>query len=212
VNQIHEFVEKYLSKFLHECQIRNPFIAEGQKVSIPPKSEEVEELILYLQHNHVDPIIIGTIAVIKHLKITDEDIHARLFRPTHALELFITKDPPKPPEGWLIVNESNVLSWLSPSGGCVHFLEGKTLTEPTCPYKIEKDLESELMGCPVANVRTIFLMNLNSDREKDIAELMSLAQRVGLPKDLNEQSLNSKQIKNLKFLKMWIKLRLKQED
>lgn len=46
---IRDFIKKYLAGYLAECQIHNPFVEGDQYSPYPPTSEEVEELILYLQ-------------------------------------------------------------------------------------------------------------------------------------------------------------------
>lgn len=67
---------------------------------------------------------------------------------------------------------------------------------------IEKDPESIKMGCPVADVMSIFLMKLNSFREKDSLDLLILARKLGIPKNIERQSLNSTQKENLSLLKI----------
>ncbi|MCE5315908.1 MAG: hypothetical protein LLG04_00915 [Parachlamydia sp.] len=208
MNGIRDFIKKYLAGYLAECQMHNPFIEGDQYSPYPPTSQEIEELILYLQHVGVDPVIAGTIALVKHLNLTSEDIHARDFRPTHKLEVLISKTLPNPPKQWQLNKESEG-SWISPKGGVVEFLMEEDALK--APNKVGRDPESVKMGCPVTDVQTIFKMKLNSDWEKDLAELMTLTRKVGIPNDIDNKLWNSIQRKNLNILKFWAKLRLNNE-
>lgn len=204
MSQIHIFLDKYLTKFLKKCQVRSPFSEEEQKTHIPPTSIEIEKLIPYLQKYDLDPVIIGALAVTKHLRITDEDIRNRTFRPTNALELYVSKFPKNAPDGWKIEKESfEKLAWISPGGGYVLFFGPEDIDN----LFIQKDPESVEMNCPVADVVTLFKMKLNSDREIDLYHLMCLATRTGMPKDVESIVLNKKGAKNIEFLKRWLTLR-----
>lgn len=207
MTKVGEFIEKYLSKYLSQCQKRNPFVEEERYTNIPPTSKELEQLISYLSEKDVDPVIIGSIAVIKHLKLTTEDIHARTFRPTQELDLLISKKLPDPPPGWHCNEEiREISSWISPTGGYVEFLMAQDMLPKN--DKIEKDPESIAMGCPVADLLTLFKLKLNSSREKDLADLMSLARRVGIPQEVDKHLWNDIQMKNLELLRLWAKLNL----
>ena len=72
------------------------------------------------------------------------------------------------------------------------------------PQKIDKDPKSEAMQCPVADIASLFLLKLNSMREKDLTDLVELAQKVGIPKTLKNQSLNEVQKENLQLVRLWI--------
>jgi hypothetical protein len=209
MSQIHLFIEKYLAKFLAVSQILNPMSEVKGKTLFPPSSAEIEILIPFLQLQDLDPVIIGSIAVVKHLKITDQDIQQREFRPAHALEIFVIKSPQEIPEGWKICNEIlDGLVWISPSGGFVIFsIMGTRLSDGSDYFpSIVKDLESVAMNCPVADVSTLFKMKLNSNLVKDLYDLMCLTRRVGIPKNLEDVELNKMQAKNLDFLKRRFKL------
>ena len=56
------------------------------------------------------------------------------------------------------------------------------------------------MGCPVADISTLFNMKLTSDREIDLYHLMCLVRRVGIPKSIDNYALNEQGAKNLEFL------------
>lgn len=209
MSQLHQFIEKYLAKFLAMSQILNPMSEVRGKTLFPPNSREVEILIPFLQLQNLDPVIIGSIAVVKHLNITDQDIREREFRPAHALEVFITKTPREVPVDWEISHEiTDKLAWISPSGGYVLFsIMGARLSDGSdCFSEIVKDPESVVENCPVADVSTLFKMKLNSNLSKDLYDLMCLTRRVGIPKNLEKESLSSLQVKNLEFLKRRFKL------
>ena len=150
-------------------------------------------------------MIVGSIAVIRHLQLTIEDINARIFRPTQKLELFISQKLPAPPSGWQL-NQSPVglTSWISPTGGIVDFLTARDIF-PGDLYSVGKDPESVTMGCPVADVQTLFLIKLNSDKERDLLDLLLLACKLGIPKDLDNLLWTLQQRKSLEFVRRWVK-------
>lgn len=209
MTKVHDFLEKYFAKFLSESRIRNPIVEEKLDISIPPLCEEVESLILFLQNFDLDPIIIGTLASIKHLKITEADIQMRLFRPAPSLELFVKKPPSLMPPGWKETDRAEGICWISPSRGYVDFKMPEDLlpvfknSEP-----IEKDQESVEQGCPVASLRSIFRLKLNSEFTNDLSEILSLMRRVGLPSNLEKDLRTEIQWKNFEMIKHWAKLRL----
>lgn len=203
-----DFIEKYLAAYLSECRAQNPFVKLEQKIPIPPTGKEIEALVSYLINSKVDPVIIGSIAVIKHLHITAEDIKARSFRLTQKVELFVSQFPPNLLSGWQINKNSKVLtSWISPTGGTVDFLKIEDLFSESVEsqYVVEKDPESVNMGCPVADMQTLFLIKLNSDQERDLLDLLTLARRKNIPENLDKHLWTSTQRKNLDFIKLWIK-------
>lgn len=215
-----DFIEKYFAEYLSESRIRNPFLEEILNISlkislenapIPPTSREVEELISYLLENNVDPVIVGSIAVIKHIHVTSEDIKSRTYRPTQKLELFVSKILPNPPKGWHVNKKSiGSASWISPEGGCVDFFTIEDIFDGNAKNQniIGRDHESIAMGCPVADVQTIFIMKLNSSRVIDFGDLLTLAAKVGVPKDLDELLWNDTQKKKLEPIRRWVKRRV----
>lgn len=208
MNPIRDFIDKYLSGYLAQCQLKNPFLQEDKYTPYPPTSKEVEDLIMFLQNEGLDPVISGTIALIKHLQFTEADIHAREFRPTHKLEVIISKNLPNPPSGWHI-NKDFRACWNSPLGGRVDFVREEEAVQ--FPNRVQRDPESVEAGIPVADVPTIFKMKLNSDWDKDLAELMTLARKVGIPKDIKDCLWSDRQKKNMEILIFWAKLRLSDE-
>jgi hypothetical protein len=206
-----DFIEKYFGKFLEKSRVRNPYTILDQKAHIPPTSNEVKTLILYLQAHGMDPIIVGYLAAIKHLKITDIDIQSRLYRPAFALEIYLSSYPPPPPKNWKINNDFHeMIAWISPENGCVlFFIKEEKLPSDILVFDIQKDLESIEMGYPVADVTTLFKMKLKSNNTFDLYQLMCLVRKFDLPKELNNMSLNKQEENNLDFLKRWKILRPK---
>jgi hypothetical protein len=57
----------------------------------------------------------------------------------------------------------------------------------------------------IADINSIFLLKLNSFREKDLFDLVVLTHKVGIPENLNKKySLNETQLHNLETVKMWL--------
>lgn len=88
---------------------------------------------------------------------------------------------------------------------CRFLVAGHTFSDNTKnPQKVGKDSESEKMGCPVADIVSIYLLKLNSYREKDLTDLLAFARVVGIPKELDHLRLNKTQKANLSMVKIWI--------
>lgn len=202
MGQIKNFIDKYLSTYLK--QSRSKMVGQPHR---PPTDGELESLITYLQEKGLDPIIVGSIALIKHLKPTFKEIEDGSVRLTQDIDLFVSAALPNPPMGWRHdMGSIGVQSWIAPSGGYVDFLvAGHSFPDSTKnPKKIDKDAESEKMGCPVADIVSLYVLKLNSFREKDLLDLIALARKVGIPKELSQRPLNNTQKDNLSILKLWL--------
>lgn len=205
--KMHAFIEKYFDLFLTKSRIRNPFVEIEQFVKIPPTSQELEELITFLHQIGLDPVIVGTLAVMKHLVVTPDDIQTRIYRPIQTIDLLLPMIPQQLPQGWQVSKESSpTIFWASPSQGYIKFL--KFEDEFPENQNVVKDIDSVESSCPVADVETIFKMNLNSRKERDIGDLMMLTKRFGFPKNIEKHLWNQMQRKNLEFLQAWAKLRV----
>lgn len=211
---MHNFIEKYFAAFLVESRVRNPFVEYEQLIKIPPTAGELEELISFLQKNYLNPVIMGTLAVMKHLVVTPSDIQNRTYRPIQTIDILVSKLPEQLLDGWQLDKDSSPrLCWMSPSQGYVKFFNFKD-EFPSELDKISeagKDQESVLMNCPVADVETLFRMKLNSRKEKDMLDLMMLTRKVDIPQDVDKKLWNDVQRKNLEFLRHWAKIRLSQK-
>ncbi len=208
------FIEKYFAAFLKESRIRNPFVESEQVIKIPPTAEELQKLISFLQENHLNPVIIGTLAVMKHLVVTTADIQNRIYRPIQTIDLLVSKLPKQLFNDWHLDKESLPrLCWISPSNGYVKFFNFKE----EFPLDLEnitescKDHESALMNCPVLNVETLFRMKLNSKKERDIFDLMMLTRKLEIPQDIDLKLWNDTQRQKLEFLRHWAKIRLSEK-
>lgn len=152
-----------------------------------------------------------SVAVVKHLNLTNEEIHLRNFRPTYALDLLIFRKIPSPPPNWQVkMQTSDGVSWLSTTGGQINFLMAKD-TFPEGFIKtnsIGRDPESVRVGCPIVDVKTLFIMKLNSSLEVDMSELMTLARKTKIPKEIEKELWTNRQKKNLEFIRSWAELRL----
>lgn len=102
-----------------------------------------------------------------------------------------------------------LISWISPSGGYVDFLvAGHRFPDNNInPMKIGVDVKSMEAGCPIADVASLFQLKLNSFREKDLTDLVALARKVGIPREIYRFKLNKTQQDNLTLVDLWIKSR-----
>lgn len=208
------FIEGRIGEFLR--QSRNSTSNQGH---IPPNLEEVNILIEYLSEKGLDPIIVGSVAVYTHLRkkrsypkislVRQVDIAIELkedvtsFGFTKDIDLFISKKLPPPPPCWKVDKASlGVPSWISPSNGYVDFLIAGHIFPDNSknPMKIEKDAELLEMGCAIADLKSLFLLKLNSSRPKDFTDLLALAHIIGIPGKLIP--LNETQKENLELLEI----------
>jgi hypothetical protein len=189
-----------IRKYLAQCRVRNA--AEDEDSHIPPTAEEVVELFAYLKDYGIQPAIIGSTALLRHM---GDDIDIKKdFRPTADLDIFVNRAPPKQlPDGWRVDTEAvGVPSWISPSGGYVDFLQGghEYPSGRKNPKTIEIDNTST--DFPVGSLKTMFRLKLNSERMKDLLDLVALSRKTGIPGDLG--ALNRQQKENLEQVKTWV--------
>jgi len=200
----HQFIEKYFAPYLEQSRRRNPFLADDQFAAVPPSSQELEVLLTYLSKKGVDFIIGDTLAAIKHLKVTRQEIHDRVYRPISNIVLLVSPNLPRPPVNWRKIEEdSRKICWVSPSNGCVKFSQIGSIEN------IEQDPESKKAKCPVVGFRNLFKMKLKSEKERDLLDLMSLARVVGVPENIESRQLDENQVRTLHFVKLWLQTRSK---
>lgn len=188
-----------IRKYLAQCRVRNA--AEVEDVHFPPSAEEVQELLAYLKENGIQGTIVGSTAVLKHL---GDEVGVHDFRPTADLDIFINRPPPKqlPPRWQRDMESLGVVSWLSPTGGYVDFLQGghEYPGGRRNPSNVEQD--NSIAEFPVASLRDVFRLKLNSERTKDLTDLVALARKTGVPGDLGK--LNAQQRENLQVVNQWV--------
>ena len=191
-----------IRKYLAQCRVRNA--AEDVDTHVPPTSEEVEELIVYLREHGINPAIVGSTALLKHLG-DDIDI-GKDFRPTADLDIFVNKPPPKQlPEGWHRDPEAvGLISWISPSGGYVDFLQGGHEYPGGRKNPSSVSIDTSISEFPVADVASVFKLKLNSERQKDLLDLVALARRTGVPPSSALGKLNAQQRENLQMISQWV--------
>ena len=209
MNKIQEFIDKYFALYIAECRVHNPFFDAEDEFNSPPTGEDLAAVMTYLKQRHADPLIIGSIAVIKHLLVTNEDIRRRIYRPTNRLEIIISGDLPPPPFGWSLKNNTkSPPTWVSPDGSRVDLFHGKDLFSEICEklLTLNQDAESARMECPVADVKTLFFIKLELFSPRDLYDLLLLARKLGIPKKLNDLLSTPRQRKNLMFIRHWIKM------
>lgn len=194
---------KKIDTYLKHCRSD----IEKGKQHIPPTTREIDNLISYLNEKDLNPIIVGSLAIVQHLNFSLQELEREDFRPTEDIDIFVSSLPHAPPSGWRRDYQSiGVISWISPSGGYVDFLEAgqkfpdsqKNLT------KVKKDPNSENMGLPTADLSSLFQLKLNSSRVKDIQDLIFLSERVGIPDEIEKKNLNELQKENLAFIRLWL--------
>lgn len=196
-----------VTRYLRQCQVRNT-LAESEGVHVPPTPEETKQLLTYLKQVGVEAAVIGSVGVLHYIKDPSK------FRPTVDLDMFVQMTAAnfrkvKPAPGWSVDKASpGVISWISPSGGYVDFMTtghefpGGSRT----PSRVSVDPSSK--EYPVATAVDIFKMKLNSMREKDLADMISLARAIGgVPSDKQLGPLNQTQKENLQLVQQWFKLR-----
>ena len=162
-----------LARYLAQCRVRNS-LAESADVHVPPTADEARQVISYLQKSGVDAAVIGSVGVLHHLRGTPE---AETFRPTVDLDVFV-KAPfqrlqhLRPPPSWRVDRESpGVVSWISPTGGYVDFLAaGQTFPSgERVPSQVQVHPGSAASSdLPIASVRDLFKLKLNSMRAKGL--------------------------------------------
>lgn len=172
--------------------------------TVPPSTKEIQWLLEYLKANKCHPVIVGSSALLRHLELTDAEI-AKDFRPTADVDIFVHNPLPQIPTGWKKDYESvGVDSWIAPSGGVVDFLLAghEFPAGPKYPANIAVDPISDASGLPVAAIKDLVGLKLNSDRAKDLSDLLLLAQAGGFPSEM--KGLNRKQKENYAFVMQWL--------
>jgi hypothetical protein len=189
-----------IRKYLAQCRVRNA--QESEDTHVPPSADEVQFLIQYLKEFGISPAIVGSTALLRHMG-DDVDVQ-RDFRPTADLDIFVNKPPPKQlPEGWRRDPEAvGVPSWISPSGGYVDFLQGGHEYPGGRKNPSSVEIDNVFTDFPTASLKSMFRLKLNSERTKDLLDLVAVARKTGVPGDLG--ALNRQQRENLQQVKQWI--------
>lgn len=196
-------IRLYLSKSRSGC---------GQSSHKPPSEKELLDLIAYLQDKGLDPIIVGSVAIVKHLKLSSSTDHKNQFRITQDIDLYVNTSLPDLPRGWRRdIQSLGIISWISPSGGYVDFLEygHKFPGSGQISVHVQKDTDSESVGLPLADLSSIFRLKLQSDRERDFADLLLLARKLGIPKDVERETKDGEALEKLAFIKKWLRFQEK---
>lgn len=210
-----EFFELFdaaiVEAYLRQCRVKNRLV-ESDETHVPPTPEETKELIHYLRGLGLQPAIVGSVGILRHL---GNDIDPRRdFRPTFDLDVWINKPQvPAPPRGWRKDTASiGVVSWISPSGGYVDFMlpSHEFPSGAKNPAAIEYDEPSLKTDYPIAHWKVLFKMKLNTMRDKDVADALALCRRLGhVPTVAELGKLNQTQRENLELITTWFKLRPK---
>jgi hypothetical protein len=197
-----------IDRYLRQCQVRNTMERSEMDTSVPPQPEEVKQLLAYLKQQGVDAAVVGSVGVLHYVK------DASKFRPTVDLDLHVQMTAAnfrkvQPPRGWSLDRSApGVISWISPSGGLVDFVTAghEFPGGGRAPSRVTVDPSSK--EYPVSTAVDIFRMKLNSMREKDLADMISLARAIGgVPTAKQLGDLNQTQGENLQLVQQWFKMR-----
>jgi len=193
-----------VAAYLAQCRVVG--LNENESL-MPPTAEETTELIKFLQAAGSNPLVIGSVGVLSHLRSVDPNLG---YRPTVDLDLWVTRLPATLPPGWSRDPEAiGVPCWISPSGGRVDFLmPSQALPGSKTPRALEPDESTAGTDFPVASLTSILRLKLNSVREKDLADAIALVrahQRVPSREELG--GLNTTQRENYELLGQWFKYR-----
>ena len=173
----------------------------GDDTHVPPTADEIRELVAHLSGIGIRAVLVGSAAIFHHMGGSAHD-----FRPTVDVDLFVSKDPGEPPEGWSRDLEAvGLKSWISPSGGLVDFLIARHEL-PGGIHVPSSVASSSSDGIPVASTTDILLMKLNSMREKDLLDAVAFARKVGLPPK-DKLRMNKTQAENYDLVRLWIQSR-----
>jgi hypothetical protein len=171
---------------------------------VPPTSQELVDLFAFLKMRKIAAALVGSVAVLHYTKDPT-------YRPTHDVDVFVQAETSRmarvpPPPGWhrntAIIG---VVCWTSPGGGQVDFLTsnyefpgGEKLLS-----MVHVDMSSP-KGIPIATATDLFKLKLNSYRDRDFADLLSLATAFkGTPEPVQLGKLNEVQSHNLLLVKAW---------
>lgn len=188
-----------LKRYIGACRTRTALETEPE---VPPTMEEIESIMEYLRQEGCKPTIVGSAAIAFHLG-PDADTD---FRPTSDLDIFVKGVLPPPPVGWRADPQAlGVPSWISPTGGHVDFLPAGHEFPGGRKNPSDIGQDTSVSTLPVSDVASIFRLKLNSERNKDLMDLVALARKTGIPETLGK--LNAQQRENLDFLRIWLQHR-----
>ena len=88
-NFIRTHIEVYLRFSRLNAATLGSLSSQRETSHMPPTSQEVEDLIIYLKSKGVEPIIVGSSALAQHLKLTEQDMYSAAFRSTKDLDIFV---------------------------------------------------------------------------------------------------------------------------
>lgn len=189
-------MSKSVQTYVEYCRVQ---VQEG-----PPIANEILALIEYLKREGKNPVVVGSVAVVYHLHLSSSEVEKGEYRPTVDVDIFVSQLPTQVCEGWRVDQDSiGVTSWISPSGGYVDFLEaGHEYPDgQKNPMHLDVDPHSQKLGYPIVDLASLYQLKLNTNREKDLMDMLLLAKRAGFPKGFEKMALNSLQRENLEFIK-----------
>ena len=189
--------------YLNQCGVRG--LTESGSVNHPPTAEEFLEVVSYLKFHGVTSAVIGSSAVVYHIKTSVKD-----YRPTVDLDLWVNRKLPAPPAGWYRDPQSiGIDSWISPTGGTVDFLKAghRFPSGSVVPSKIDF-VVSDDGKFNVAKLVEVFKLKLDSEREKDMLDCVVIARSLGYVPSARELGvLTDQQVETLNMVQAWVNAR-----
>lgn len=196
-----EFIRNHFSQYLSECRSQSPLLDSDNYHTFPPSEQEISSLIEFLLSKNLDPIIVGSIAVIRYLDLPKQN--DQKYRLTSSLEILISSPLSSPLDSWKVKDSpSPIISWISPSGGKVDFFQvNDVFPISLTPYSVEKDKESVIAQCPIASPKSLLLLKLSSNEPRDMLDATLLIDEIGFPRDLEAYFWTSLQKENFQLIK-----------
>lgn len=188
--------------YINQCRVVN--LGESNEVQFPPTPDEIDQLIAYLKGQKVNPAVVGGVGVLQHMG------SASNFRPTTDVDIWVSKVP-SILKGWRQDPEAvGIPSWISPSGGHVDFVTpGQNFG--TEVGRVPRKIEVDSGRFPVGSWKTIMWLKLNSHREKDLSDVVTLARKLDIFPSTDDFNffgkMNKTQLDNLNLVQHWLKLR-----
>lgn len=192
--------------YLDGCHTRAVF--EAVHSTTPPSAVQTDELFSYLRKFKLNPIVVGSAALVHHMGDDIGGKSASEVRPTYDLDIYVSGNLPDPPPGWKRCTRSpGVSRWISPSGGVVDFLQGgHTFPGGAKAHKVST-VDVVLPGgadYKVADCAGVWKYKLNTVRIKDLTDLALLGKTRGVPSERELGRLSSEQRENLEHVRVLV--------
>ena len=192
--------------YLDGCHTRAVF--EAAHLTTPPSGVQTDELFAYLRKFKLNPVVVGSAALVHHMGDDIGGQKASDVRPTLDLDVYVSGPLPEPPPGWKRCTRSpGVSRWISPSGGVVDFLQGGHAFPDGAKAQKFGTVDVVLPGgvdYKVADQTGVWKYKLNTVRTKDLTDLALLGKARGVPSDKELGRLSADQRENLEHVRLLV--------